>query len=336
MSHVYYRPIPLLPGDAPAHALPLAGGPLRFVALERLSRDVPAHRVGVDDLPTALRRRLTAPRPPVAGLSLSRPRIMGILNVTPDSFSDGGLFDDPDHAVAQARALRAAGADMLDIGGESTRPGAAEVPLDEEIARTAPVIAALTLTNYDLPVSIDTRKAAVARAALDAGAVLVNDVSGFDFDPELGGLCALRDVPACLMHAQGLPADMQDAPSYGNVVLDVYDGLERRVQAAESIGISRDRIFVDPGIGFGKTPAHNMALLRGLSLFHGLGCPILLGASRKSIIGHMTGERAADRRMPGSVATALFAAQQGVQLLRVHDVEETHQALAVWSALSLI
>jgi dihydropteroate synthase len=263
---------------------------------------------------------------------MDRPQIMGILNVTPDSFSDGGRFLDPAAALAQARAMALDGAALLDIGGESTRPGAAEVPVAEEIARTEPVIAALR--GAGLPLSIDTRKAEVARAALAAGAAIVNDVSALTFDAGLAGVVAAAGVPLVLMHAQGTPATMQDAPVYDDVLLDVYDWLEARIAAAEAAGIARGRIVVDPGIGFGKTAAHNLALIRGLSLFHGLGCPLLLGASRKRFIGMISGEERADRRVAGSLAVALAGAAQGAQLLRVHDVAETRAALALARAIS--
>jgi dihydropteroate synthase len=266
---------------------------------------------------------------------MDRPRIMGILNVTPDSFSDGGRFLAPEAAAVQARAMVEAGAAILDVGGESTRPGAAEVPVAEEIARTEPVIAALAAAGLDVPVSIDTRKAAVAQAALAAGARIVNDVAALTHDPALGPVVAQAGVPVLLMHAQGTPATMQDAPQYDNVLLDVYDFLEERVMAAEAAGIRRDRIVVDPGIGFGKTAEHNLALIRGLSLFHALGCPILLGASRKRFIGTIGDEPVADRRAPGSIAVALAGVAQGVQVLRVHDVKETRQALALWQAVTL-
>ena len=225
------------------------------------------------------------------------------------------------------------GASLLDIGGESTRPGAAEVPVADEIARTEPVIAALR--GAGVPLSIDTRKAAVAQAALAAGAGIVNDVSALTFDAGLAAVVAAAEVPLVLMHARGTPATMQNDPVYDDVLLDVYDWLEGRIAAAEAAGIARGRIVVDPGIGFGKTAAHNLALIRGLALFHGLGCPVLLGASRKRFIGTISGEDRADRRVAGSLAVALAGAAQGAQLLRVHDVAETRGALALWRAIEL-
>jgi dihydropteroate synthase len=228
----------------------------------------------------------------------------------------------------------ARGADVLDIGGESTRPGAAEVELAEEVARTAPVIAALRAGGLGVLISIDTRKAAVAKAALAAGAGIVNDVAAMGFDPAMAGVVAAAGAPIILMHAVKTPATMQDDPRYDDVLLDVYDFLKDRIAVAEAAGIPLARIMVDPGIGFGKTAAHNLTLIRGLSLFHDLGVPVLLGASRKRFIGTIGGEDQADRRMPGSVAVALAGVAQGAQVLRVHDVAETRQALRLWQAVN--
>ncbi|MBE0552430.1 MAG: dihydropteroate synthase, partial [Rhodobacteraceae bacterium] len=273
------------------------------------------------------------PRPGFGGLAMDRPRIMGILNVTPDSFSDGGLFLRPEAAVMQARKM-AAGADILDVGGESTRPGAAEVAAEEEIARTAPVIAALRAGGLDLPVSIDTRKAGVARAAFAAGATILNDVTALGFDPAMAATAAELAAPVILMHSIATPETMQDDPQYDDVLLDVYDALAERLAVAEAAGIPRARLAVDPGIGFGKTLAHNLTLLARLSLFHGLGVPVLLGASRKRFIGTLSGEAEAARRMPGSLAVALAGVAQGMQMIRVHDVAETRQALSLWQAVT--
>jgi dihydropteroate synthase len=277
---------------------------------------------------TAVLARLQQPRPPLAGLALDRPRIMGIVNVTPDSFSDGGRYLSPDAAVAHALALEAEGADILDIGGESTRPGAGPVGLEEEWRRVGPVLAALA-GRARVPLSIDTRNAEVMRRAADAGARLVNDVSALGHDPQSLKVAAATGLPVVLMHALGDPRTMQDRPRYDDVVLDVYDALEARIAACEQAGIPRARLIADPGIGFGKTLAHNLALMGCLSIFHGLGCAVMLGASRKSFISRLTGAEA-DRRLPGSLAAALLGAAQGVQVLRVHDVAATRQALAVW------
>ncbi|WGV16272.1 dihydropteroate synthase [Fuscovulum ytuae] len=328
----YYRPIACDDPCRPDGALPLAGGWCWFSEVEVLSRGAATRRVAVRDLPGEVRDRLSAPRALFGGLEMDRPQIMGILNVTPDSFSDGGLFLAPEAALAQARAMAAA-ADVLDIGGESTRPGAAEVEVAEEVARTAPVIAALREGGLECPISIDTRKAAVARAALAAGAGIVNDVAAMGFDPEMVSVVAASGAPVILMHALGTPATMQDDPRYEDVLLDVYDFLKARIAAAVAAGISPWRIMVDPGIGFGKTADHNLALIRRLSLFHDLGVPVLLGASRKRFIGAIGQESVAERRVAGSLAVALAGVAQGAQVVRVHDVVETRQALRLWQAV---
>jgi len=314
-------PVPLIPRSdvpRPAGALPLAGS---------------AH-VWFDPAGLPEAALLALPRPLLPGLPADRPLVMGILNVTPDSFSDGGTLGNVADAVARARAMVSAGADILDIGGESTRPGAAEVPVPEEIARTAPVIAAIRAAGITTPVSIDTRKAGVAEAALRAGADIINDVSALTWDPGLARIAAEAGVPVCLMHAQGTPQTMQADPRYGDVLAEVYEWLARRMDHAVAQGIAPGRILTDPGIGFGKTLRHNLTLLQGLALFHSLGAPVLLGASRKRFIGMLSGVDEAAQRMPGSVAVALHAAAQGAQVIRVHDVAETVQALALWRALT--
>ncbi|WP_149142593.1 dihydropteroate synthase [Gemmobacter caeruleus] len=331
---IYYRPIPGHDAARPDAALTLAGGWLWFDRVEVLERGRAPRLIAAADLPEDARARLTAPRAALAGLAMDRPRLMGILNVTPDSFSDGGLFLAPEAALRQGREMAGTGAEIIDVGGESTRPGAAEVPVAEEISRTAPVIAALRAGGIETAISIDTRKAAVAEAALAAGATLVNDVSAFGFDPALKAVTAASGAPVCLMHAQGTPQTMQADPRYDDVLLDVYDFLDARVTEAEAAGIPRDRIMVDPGIGFGKTLDHNLTLIRGLGLFHGLGCPILLGVSRKKFIGTIGAEQDAARRAPGSIAVALAGVAQGAQVLRVHDVWETRQALALWRSVT--
>lgn len=332
MTRYYYRPIAQTDPARPAGALPLAGTWAWFTQVEELARGRPPRVIPAGAVPSDVLARLTAPRPPIAGLSLDEPRLMGILNLTPDSFSDGGEFNTPEAAMAQVRRMLDEGADILDLGGESTRPGAAEVPVDQEIARTAPVIDAIRAAGITTPVSIDTRKAAVARAALDAGAQLINDVSAFAFDPALRDLAAETGAPVCLMHAQGLPETMQDNPDYGDVLLDVYDSLETSVAAAVAAGIPRGRILVDPGIGFGKRDPHNLALIGRISLFHGLGCPILLGVSRKASIGRIGSIPDAHDRGAASAAIGLWALGQGVQMLRVHDTQVHRQMIALWRA----
>ncbi|AOZ70114.1 dihydropteroate synthase [Rhodobacter xanthinilyticus] len=334
MEQRYYRPIVQTDAARPEGALTLAGGWAWFSEVECIERGGARELIPAAWLPEEVAERLTASRAPVAGLGMERPRIMGILNVTPDSFSDGGRFDALEAALERAWDLVEAGAEILDIGGESTRPGAAEVDLEEEIERTAPVIAALRDAGFSAPISIDTRKAMVGDAAVEAGADMLNDVSAMEFDPEMAELAEISGLPICLMHAQGLPETMQDDPDYGDVLLDVYDYLEGRIALAEAQGIARDKIVVDPGIGFGKTLAHNLALLRGVSLFHGLGCAILLGVSRKRFIGTIGGAAEAGARAPGTLAVTLAGVAQGVQIHRVHDVAEIAQGLKLWRALS--
>lgn len=329
----YYRAIPQTDAARPDGAYPLAGGWTWFSHVEVITRAVPAYIVAAKELPSETLLDMTRPRKDIGPLSMVLPQIMGILNVTPDSFSDGGQHYDPKVAVDHAVEMVSQGATLIDIGGESTRPGAVEIPVNEEIARTAPVIAELS-GLIDTPISIDTRKAPVADAALDAGALLVNDVAGFTFDKDLAPLCAKRGAPVCVMHAQGDPATMQDQPIYNNVLLDVYDFLETRVSMLVDLGIPRDQIMVDPGIGFGKTIAHNLALLARISLFHTLGCVVLLGASRKGFIKVIGAAPYPDRRIGGSVAVALHGIAQGVQVIRVHDVEETRQALQLWQSVT--
>jgi dihydropteroate synthase len=329
---VYYRPIPMTDPARPRAALPLAGGWCWFDRAERMTREG-GELVPLSEVPDAWLERLSAPRAPIAGLNWSRPRTMGIVNVTPDSFSDGGRFLDPEAALAQARRLVAAGAEILDVGGESTRPGAAEVPEAEEKDRCLPLIRAIA-PEIEVPISIDTRKTGVARAALEAGAVMLNDVAALTYDGGMAALAAEREAPICLMHAQGDPETMQRDPRYGHVLLDVYDFLAGRLAAAEAAGIPRARVILDPGIGFGKTVTHNLALIRGLSLLHGLGCVLLLGASRKRFIGTVGGAEEPAARVPGSLAVALAGAGQGAQILRVHDMEQTTQALRLNAALT--
>ncbi|GKY87235.1 dihydropteroate synthase [Sinisalibacter aestuarii] len=334
---IRHRPIPRLGAPTGGHggSLPLAGSRTAwFNTVERRAADGTAKVISPAGLNGEGRTRLSARRPDLCGLALDRPRVMGILNVTPDSFSDGGDFARTEAAVSRATTMAAEGVDIIDIGGESTRPGADAVTIAEEIARTAPVIRAIRDAGIATPISIDTRKAPVAEAALEAGADIVNDVAAFTYDPELAALCAARDVPVVLMHAKGLPADMQKNPAYGDVVAEVYDHLAERIDYATGQGIARERIITDPGIGFGKTEAHNLALLANLSTFHDLGLPVLLGASRKRFIGAIGHADVAKDRLGGSLAVALHGAAQGVQILRVHDTAETIQALRLFEALN--
>ncbi len=321
--------------------LDLAGGPMAFAVAEIIERHRDGVRRSLSDLRDGfehdwrdgmeLLEAACAPRPPLAGLSLDRPRVMGIVNVTPDSFSDGGSFASAGAAVDHGLRLAEEGADILDIGGESTRPGAEPVPLDEELSRVMPVIEGLR-ARTDARISVDTRTAEVMRRAAAAGADILNDVSALTHDPEALAVARESGLPVILMHAQGDPRTMNDNPRYGDVLLDVFDFLEARVAACEAAGIPRKKLVVDPGIGFGKHLHHNIAVLWGMSLFHGLGVPVLLGASRKKLIGQLCNVDDPKARVPGSLAAALAAVAQGVQIVRVHDVAATRQAIAVWEA----
>jgi len=329
----YYRPVVQIGQQRPEGALTLAGGWGWFTHAEHLTRGGSQGIVAANEVPTTWQDALTTPRADIAGISFDAPRLMGILNVTPDSFSDGGRFNAPQAALTRALTLADQGADIIDIGGESTRPGADFIPVAEETARTQPVIAAIR-KGSEVPISIDTRKAAVGQAALQAGANLINDVAAFTFEPELAKVAADAQSPVCLMHAQGDPTTMQNDPKYDDVLLDVFDFLQERVEFAVQSGIARHQIIVDPGIGFGKTVQHNLTLLKQISLFHGLGCVVLLGASRKKFIGTLDNGAGSDDRLPGSVAVALSAIAQGVQIIRAHDISETRQALRLWAAIN--
>lgn len=262
-------------------------------------------------------------------LVLNRPLIMGVVNVTPDSFSDGGRYFETGQAVARARTLIAEGADMLDIGGESTRPGSTPVALEEERQRVLPVLQALA--DCGVPVAVDTQKPELMRQAIAAGAAMINDINALTVP---GAMQAVAGTAAavCLMHKQGDPQTMQDDPRYGDVVEEVRAFLEERSRAAELAGISRERLVIDPGFGFGKTFEHNLDLLRGLPKFAGIGPPVLAGISRKSMLGKITGREIGERAF-ASVAAALIAVQNGAAIVRVHDVAATRDALAVWNAV---
>lgn len=349
-SGIALQPTGLLTGDAAARAVDagsamnLAGGPVAFstcvVTLAdgaRLVRGAarlaeildwaaganPALAAAVDDRLDRIARE----RPPFAGLSLDRARLIGVVNATPDSFSDGGENFAPCDAIAAGRRLAEAGADLIDVGGESTRPGAAPLAAASECDRVLPVIRALAADG--IRVSVDTRRAAVMAAAIEAGAVVVNDVSALRFDPASAATVADGRVGAILMHMQGAPATMQDAPAYADAPYEVFRYLDARAAAATEAGIPPGSIAVDPGIGFGKDDGHNAALLAAIGLLHATGCAVALGASRKSFIARLSRGEPPKTRLAGSLAAAAAAALQGVQLFRVHDVAETRQALAV-------
>lgn len=316
----------------------LAGGLCFFSAYEAIEdtarRLIPVAEAERDH--PDLVARITAPRPALMlgerTVRLDQPQVMGILNMTPDSFSDGGKhLADAAAAADTGVAMSAAGAAIVDIGGESTRPGAATVWEGDEIARTQPVIE--RLARAGVAVSIDTRKASVMEAALGAGAEIVNDVSALCFDKQALALMVRSDCPVVLMHSPDAAKTLHDGAPMANPLIDTYDWLKARIEAVVAAGIARSRIIADPGIGFGKSVSANLAIINGLALFHGLGVPLLVGASRKRFIGALAGEVPVGERLAGSLAVALKAAEQGAQLIRVHDVAETVQALKIWRGL---
>ncbi len=319
----------------------LAGGMQWFAAYEVSDRGV-KHTVPVSDIASVgdravtLHARFTAPRPPLAlgarTLRFEQPVVAAILNMTPDSFSDGGAHrDDPAAAASAGMAMAGAGAGLIDVGGESTRPGATQVWEEDEATRVVPVIE--RLARAGALISIDTRKALVMERALAAGAGIVNDVSALLYDKRAVEVVARAGCPVIVMHSPDPEKGGHGSGGYGDVVTEVFDWLEARVDALASAGIHRSRIIVDPGIGFGKSLHDNLALVNALAMFHGIGCPVMLGASRKRLIGALSNEAPVGDRLGGSVALALKGADAGVQLLRVHDVPETVQALRVWRGL---
>jgi dihydropteroate synthase len=356
MSRLYLRPIAFAdsPQSEEGEAVRLAGGMVyasRFALIVREGgRVVSRERFAVADAAEALAKlpddlaaqgeeqwgnlRLAHPPLPCGArtIRLDQPQVMGILNLTPDSFSDGGKFlDKPEAANEHAAAMLEAGATVVDVGGESTRPGAAAVWEGDELKRVVPAIE--HLARAGAAISIDSRRSSVISAALAAGAHLVNDVSALRHDPRSAEMVARAGVPVVLMHAPGGADDLHADGRYSDVVLDVFDWLAERRDAALAAGIARDKIILDPGIGFGKSLADNLALLNALPLFHGLGQPLLVGASRKRMIGALSREAAAHQRLGGSLALGVKAMDAGVQLLRVHDVAETVQARDVWRGL---
>ena len=304
----------------------------RVLSLEDLDQTIANAAESARSRLVHLLRHLSQSPRSFAGVALDRPRLMGVVNVTPDSFSDGNRFLDPAAAIAHGEALYQAGADFIDVGGASTRPGAEPVEAAVEIDRVLPVIEGLV--DLPVPLSIDTCSAEVMRAAFNAGTSIINDTSALTADHlSLKTVCDLG-APVVLMHCQGEPRTMQVAPYYADAVCDVYDYLEERLAICAEYGITADQVLIDPGIGFGKTLAHNLDILQRLTVFHGLGAGLLIGASRKSFIGALDTSASVDRRLPGSLATAIWALRCGANMLRVHDVTETSQAVSVWAAIS--
>ena len=267
----------------------------------------------------------------IASLSLDKPRIMGILNITPDSFSDGGKFFNFQSAIDHALQLEDEGADIIDIGGESTRPGSEPVALEDELERVIPVIQSLS-ERVSAKLSIDTRKTKVMREAIANGCHIINDVSALTYDKQSLNFVSQNNIPVILMHAKGDPKTMQNAPQYENVIEEIYQYLQSRISACLEAGLEKDNIIIDPGIGFGKTLQHNLSILKKLQHFHKLEVPILIGASRKRFIGEISGVNQPEDRLPGSLATALWAFEQGAKIFRVHDIAETKQAMDIWQS----
>lgn len=333
-----FNPVGLMTGAAATRsvaagtAFPLAGGPVAFSMIETLEAAVDgtasAHAPAAT-LPGAV-DTLSPARAPFAGIDLSRPVVMGVVNATPDSFSDGGDFFDAARAVDQALRLAAEGAAIIDIGGESTRPGADAMPVSDEIARVIPVIEAAVAAG--ITVSVDTRRSVVMRAAIDAGARIVNDITALADDPDAPGVVAASDASVVLMHMQGRPDTMQKAPVYRLASFDILGWLSARIEVCVAAGIPRDRIAIDPGIGFGKTDDHNMEILQRAGAFHGTGCAVAIGVSRKSFIGRIAGVEDPKDRLPGTIAATMLALSRGVQIHRVHDVAAAVQAIAIWNA----
>lgn len=358
-GRLYVQPAGFVSGEAAASAIissngwAVAGGALAFTACTVLLRErdapeghvvtattAPFHEVlnwsmmqgeAVASHVSTLLHRIGAKRAPFAGLSMDRPVVMGIVNVTPDSFSDGGDHADTERAVAAALAMAEAGAGIIDVGGESTRPGSAAVSPEEECARVLPVIRALA--ERGLTVSVDSRHALVMEQSLAAGAKILNDISALEGEPASLAVAARSGAPVILMHMQGEPGTMQNEPHYDCAPLDVYDYLAARREACLKAGIAADNLCLDPGIGFGKTVDHNLEVLARLGLYHALGCPLLLGVSRKTFIGRLSRNEPPRQRLAGSLAVGLAGLDQGVQILRVHDVAETVQAVALWQAM---
>lgn len=351
---IYVQPLGLVRGSTYCDRVfkNLASGDIYFAAvriISRTKRGVAEEIVSIVELDNFLKKKsktvakkiktlLNNIESPRVALILNngsvirwqKPVIQGVLNVTPDSFSDGGQYSDIELALSHVHEMISAGADIIDIGGETTKPGAQSVSIKSEQSRVLPVIKSLATLGF--PLSIDSRNAEVMNDAILNGAHIINDVSALGHDLKSIEVVKKKDVPIVLMHAQGTPEIMQNNPLYDHILLDIYDYLEGRIKMCLDAGIDKNKIIVDPGIGFGKTVEHNLEILKGVAIFHGLGVPLLVGTSRKSFIGKITGEKVAKNRIFGSIAAMLLCLDQGVQIVRVHDVEEAMQAISVWNA----
>ena len=330
----YFRPIIRTGSPRSKNSIFLAETKYWISEAEEMKVGETAKLISINDVPDWWKNRWLKKRSDILGMKFGFPKLMGILNVTPDSFSDGGQHVKLDAALNHAKFMEENGVDIIDIGGESTRPGASTIPNLEEIKRIEPVIKGIAARSK-IPISIDTRKSEVASAARRAGASMVNDVSGFTFDPNLIFYCSKYKLPVCVMHMQGSPDNMQNNPKYENILIEVFDFLENQIAMLVQAGVSKDRIIADVGIGFGKNLKHNLTLIKNISFFHGLGVPLLLGVSRKSIVSNVAKVKKISDRVHGSISLAISALGQGVQVFRVHDdVAETRQAFDLWVAVN--
>ena len=307
------------------------GGDSIFNSFKVIERNKDAKIISTSEVKKDFLNRFILKPNSTLGLNFETPIVMGILNVTPDSFYDGECTFSDEQFVEKGLRLLQTGCNILDIGGESTRPGAIEVPVGEEIERVVGVIKKIKKLSPSTIISVDTRKANVAEKALQAGASIVNDISAGSFDKKMFNVVAKYKAGICLMHSQGLPENMQDSPYYENVLLDIYDYLQAKINEAERKGISKEKMIIDPGIGFGKSLNDNLEIIKKVSLFLGLGCPLMLGLSRKSFIGEIISERQPAGRLVGSIAAMLETLRNGVHIFRVHDVKETVDAIKVWN-----
>ncbi len=314
----------------------LGGTKARFDCFRIVERGKPSKIIPATQVPKKVLEPFVRKRSSALGLDSNKINIMGVLNVTPDSFYDGRKGFKESDFIKKGFDLINAGLDILDVGGESTRPGAKELSVHMEKQRVSNVIREIKKTFPKVIISIDTRKSEVAKAALKAGASIINDISGLTFDKEILSVASEYGSGICIMHSKGLPENMQNQPSYENILLDIYDFLGEKLNQAKKAGISEEKIILDPGIGFGKSLSHNKTLIKNLGLFHGLGCPIMIGLSRKSFIGEIVGELDPSKRLGGSLAALLTAVSRGTHLVRVHDVNETKQAIEVWNSLAEI
>ena len=331
----YYRPLIQIGKNRSLQAFELSQTPYWFDHLQVFQRDAASYVTAARSVPTEIIKKICKARKNPLLFRFSSPIIMGVLNLTPDSFSDGGKHSRTETAVHSATSMVKSGARIIDIGAESTRPGSDPVDPKTELRRLKPILKEIRNLNLKCIWSVDTRKSLVMERAIKFGVTFINDISALSYDKDSVKLLAKHNALICLMHGGENPKTMQHEAHYDNVLLDVYDFLDERVKYAEKLGIKKSNIIVDPGIGFKKTMAQNLILIKNASLFHSLGCPVLFGVSRKGFLGHLTNVKEPDKRVVGSVAAALDLIGQGVHVVRVHDVEETKQAVAIWKAINV-